>query len=134
MPSPILSPIGWATSGNAGHDLDAGVPHLVPNVGGGFAIGDQLGREEVSKVVEAGARHPRFFCNWLPDLGIEHVGIDEPRTVPWEQKGCSRFARLQLSKHFHDALGRGNASGRLPRLWRCDVPLPLLAAILSAPL
>ena len=31
-------------------DLDAGVPHLVPNVGGGFAIGDQLGREEVAAI------------------------------------------------------------------------------------
>ena len=38
-------------------NLDAGVAHLVANVGGGFALGNQLAGEEVSQVMKASACH-----------------------------------------------------------------------------
>ena len=49
-------------------NLDAGVAHLVANVGGGFSLGNQLAGEEVSQVMKPRACYTGFLCDRLPNL------------------------------------------------------------------
>jgi len=53
-----------------GH-LDAGVAHLVANVGGGFSLGNQLAGEEVSQVMKASAYDTGLLSDGLPNLCVE---------------------------------------------------------------
>ena len=56
---------------------DAGVAHLVANVGCGLALSDQLAREEVSQVMKTLASPAGLFCNRLTNLCVEFVRVYE---------------------------------------------------------
>jgi hypothetical protein len=89
-------------------DLDAGVAHLIANVGGGFALGDQLAGEEVSQVMVACACHTGFFRDRLPNLEVEFVRIYEAIS-PGKMKAPSGLPTFR-SANIHHALGRSDAA------------------------
>jgi hypothetical protein len=91
-------------------NFDAGVPHLVANVGGSFALGNQLAGEEVSQVMKASPCHTSLFCNGLPNLCVELVRINETCAIAWKYESAVGFPNLQVGQYLHDAFGRRDAA------------------------
>ena len=59
-------------------NVDAGVPHLISNVGGRLAVGDQLAREKVAEVVKPCSRQLGPLNDRPPDVGFKSIWINEP--------------------------------------------------------
>ena len=77
-------------------NLEAGVAHLVANVGGGFALGNQLAGEEVSQVMKASACHTGLFSDGLPNLCVELIRVYEAVAIAGEDESAVWFADLQI--------------------------------------
>jgi hypothetical protein len=53
------------------------VPHLVPDVGGGLVVGDELGREEMPKIMIARSGQASLLGDRFPGLCVKHIRVDE---------------------------------------------------------
>jgi hypothetical protein len=71
------------------------VAHLVANVGGGFALSNQLAREEMLQIVKPRACHAGVFCDRLPNLCAEFVRVYEAIAITGEDQSaiCSAAFR-----------------------------------------
>ena len=114
-------------------NVDAGVPHLISNVGGRLAVGDQLAREKVAEVVKPCSRQLGPLNDRPPDVGFKSIWINEPVAVSWEDESGIGVADFEVGEEPHHAVGGRNTAQRLARFWRAEVPLPLANAILAAP-
>src|SRR6266481_663753 len=104
-------------------NLDAGVAHLVANIGGGFALSDQLAREDVSQVMKARACHASLFCDRIPNLCVEFVRVYEAVAIARKDESAVRFADLQIGQHLHYASRpTGFAAAGLPSFWLTQRP------------
>ena len=102
-------------------DVDAGMSHLISNVCGCFAVGDQLAREKMAEVVKPRSCQFSLVDNRPPDLGFKSVRIDEPVAVSRKDESGIGVADLEVGEEPHHAVGRRNAAQRLARFWvpRC---------------
>src|ERR1700692_3828121 len=81
-------------------NLDAGVAHLVANVAGGFALGNQLAGEEVSQVMKARACHAGLFRDGLPNLCVELIRAMKPLQSPGKMKAPSGLPTFRSASIF----------------------------------
>ena len=91
-------------------DVDAGVPHLVPNICCVFTIRDQLACEEVAEIVKSRSHHSGAFHNRPPNIRFEVFRLDETVAVAGEDECGLSIAYLEVGQEFHHALGSRDTS------------------------
>ena len=70
-------------------DVDAGVSHLTPNIGGRLAVGDQLAREKVAEAVKPCSRQFSLLNDRLPDETCWFLAADfDKKTWEYERARC----------------------------------------------
>jgi hypothetical protein len=79
-------------------NVDAGMPHLIPNVCSRLAVGDQLAGEKVAEIVKPPAVQFSAIHNRPPDVSFKPVWINEPVAAPGNTNPDSALPTLRSAR------------------------------------
>src|SRR5258708_3710145 len=115
-------------------NVNAGVSHLISNVCGRLAVGDQLAREKVAEGVKPCFRQLSPLDDRPPDVAFKSVWVNEAVAGSWKDESGIGVANFKVGEEPHHAVRGRNTAQRLARFRRPEGPLPLVNTILGASL